>query len=309
MTTSKQRTDFAARIRQYDIIINNEKNISYGVQWKVSWHDETATVNTYHGKKGFRLVVQGATPMLKELLEKAFAESGNVMASLLSAGRGNNEHNLQNQRIIGCDESGKGDILGPLAVAAVNLGPIETQEIASWGVRDSKQLTDVRITALAKRFLEKFSDFYTIICLSPCVYNELYEKYETQGKNLNHLLTDLHFKNIETLCHKLPAGQVILDRFAPEEMMNQRFRAHNLSVPLLQVPRGEKYIEVAMASILARFAFIRGMEALSAKYEITLPKGAGSSVLVSIDEIVHRYGKEVLNEVGKLHFKTFDSYR
>ncbi len=308
MTISEQRAAFAASLRRYDIIINSEKSISYGVQWKVSQKQETATVNTYHGKKGFRLVIQGASPKLQQQIENAFAAVGEKpdatdIPAEKTADRG------PAHRIIGCDESGKGDVLGPLVVAAVTLRTPESKEVAAWGVCDSKQLTDEKILVLAERFLQSFPDASVVTCLMPNQYNERYAAYRSKHRNLNHLLTDLHFHNIAVLCERFPTDQVILDRFAPGRMMEEQFSAHGLAVPLLQVPRGEQFIEVAMASVLARSVFVQQMDLLSETYDRILPKGAGRGVAAYISELADRYGTEVLGNIGKLHFKTFDSYR
>ncbi|MDU0826739.1 MAG: hypothetical protein E7B03_04490, partial [Negativicoccus succinicivorans] len=63
------RQKLAQRLKQYDIIITNTKTIPYGIQWKVVRAEKTAILNTYHGKKGFRLVIQTKDPEWKEELE------------------------------------------------------------------------------------------------------------------------------------------------------------------------------------------------------------------------------------------------
>lgn len=309
MDIAEQRAAFAARLRQYDIIILSEKSIAYGIQWKVSRQNETATVNTYHGKKGFRIVVQGAPEPLHGLIMQAWDGPAVGTAEQKKTFAEGGEIEKLRGRIVGCDESGKGDVLGPLSVAAVSLSGEEGAEVAAWGVCDSKQLTDAKILLLADRFLTRFPEASVVTTLLPAEYNEIYAAYRQANKNLNHLLTDIHFHNMEILCRRFPTERVILDRFAPGRMMEEEFARHQLEIPLVQVPRGERFIEVAAASVLARAAFVRTMDALSQKYGIDLPKGAGSGVSSCIARLVDTYGKDVLAEIGKLHFKTFDSYR
>jgi len=76
--------------------------------------------------------------------------------------------------------------------------------------------------------------------------------------------------------------------------MKQRFRA-------------ESDMGVAAASILARAEFLRQLAVLSRKYGMDLPKGASSAVIETGKDFVKRYGKERLNEVAKIHFKTTKS--
>ena len=78
----------------------------------------------------------------------------------------------------------------------------------------------------------------------------------------------------------------------------------DISVKLSQRHRGEEDIVVAGASILARAAFVQGIDKLSEEYKLTLPKGASSQVILAGQKFVSAHGKEALNMVAKLHFKT-----
>jgi molybdopterin-binding protein len=62
--------------------------------------------------------------------------------------------------------------------------------------------------------------------------------------------------------------------------------------------------QVVSASILAREAFLSGLESLSLKYRIKLPKGATQGVIETGREFIRKHGKGKLKEVAKLHFAT-----
>lgn len=68
--------------------------------------------------------------------------------------------------------------------------------------------------------------------------------------------------------------------------------------------RGEQDIAVAAASILARAEFLWRLEALSKEFGVDLPKGASPAVVAAGKRFVERYGREALDKVAKLHFKT-----
>ncbi len=73
---------------------------------------------------------------------------------------------------------------------------------------------------------------------------------------------------------------------------------------LVQVPRAERYLAVATASILSRDRFLARLEWLSQKYGIELPKGASEAVVVAGKKIVSEMGAQTLRKVAKLHHRT-----
>jgi ribonuclease HIII len=75
-------------------------------------------------------------------------------------------------------------------------------------------------------------------------------------------------------------------------------------VHLTQRHKAESDPVVAAASILARAAFLEGLEKLGEKVGMPLPKGASQQVIAAGKTLVSKMGKDILNEVAKLHFKT-----
>ncbi len=199
---------------------------------------------------------------------------------------------------IGIDEAGKGDFFGPLCVAGVYADEAGIQKLAELGVRDSKTMQDKAIIAMASRIRSHFP--HSIIRLYPLKYNELYEKF----KNLNHLLAWGHATAIEELVQNTGCRNVIIDQFASEHVVENALKRKSLEVELAQRHRGEEDLVVAAASILARAAFVDGIDQLGKMIEITLPKGASSIVIRVGKQIVAKHGQEILKKLGKLHFKT-----
>ena len=78
---------------------------------------------------------------------------------------------------------------------------------------------------------------------------------------------------------------------------------------LIQLPKGERYIAVAAASILARDKFLSRMEALRDTYRIELPKGASDSVVNAGKQFVQTYGDKSLEKIAKLHHKTTEKIK
>ena len=201
---------------------------------------------------------------------------------------------------IGIDESGKGDFFGPLCIAGVQADEAIIKNLLKIGVRDSKQLSDKVVRALSAKI--KTSCPHSIIFISPQKYNELYANF----KNLNKLLAWGHATAIEELVLKTGCTHVIIDQFASEHVVINALKQKKLTVQLTQRHKAEADPVVAAASILARSAFLEGLERLSKQYELEIPKGASSQVIRIGKQLVRRFGPQILEQTAKLHFKTKD---
>ena len=199
---------------------------------------------------------------------------------------------------IGVDEAGKGDFFGPLCVAAVFAEGAKVQELVKLGVKDSKNLSDAQVKKLAKSIKQNFQ--HAVIPISPFKYNELYGKFQ----NLNSLLAWGHATAIENLSKLSGCTCVIIDQFANESVVLNAVKRKKLEIDLTQRHRGEEDIVVAAASILARAAFLEGLERLSQEVGIELPKGASSKTIDTGRALVAKWGKDVLEKVSKQHFRT-----
>ncbi|MES2344693.1 MAG: ribonuclease HIII [Chlamydiota bacterium] len=198
---------------------------------------------------------------------------------------------------IGIDEAGKGDYFGPLCIAGIQANGNQIKELMALGVRDSKKMNDNVIKTLSHKIKQKVP--YTIVRLTPKKYNELYEKFH----NLNKLLAWGHATAIGDLVEKTGCRNAIIDQFADESVVIVALKNKRLDINLTQRHRGEEDLVVAAASILARSAFLEGMEELSNNVSMVLPKGAAAHVIQAAKNLVAKHGKEVLQVVAKLHFK------
>lgn len=202
---------------------------------------------------------------------------------------------------IGIDEAGKGDLFGPLCIAALYADESMITELIKMGIRDSKRINDNVILKHAEK-IRKICP-HSLVSIYPKKYNELYEQF----KNLNSLLAWGHATAIEEISLKTDCSKVVIDQFAPEHVVENALRRKGLSLELTQRHRGERDIVVAGASILARAAFVQGIDKLASQFNLTLPKGASSLVVEAGRRFVQIHGQAPLNEVAKLHFKTIQN--
>ncbi len=199
---------------------------------------------------------------------------------------------------IGGDEAGKGDFFGPLCVAAVQADENGIKELLKLGVRDSKEMSDKVMLALAPKI--RAVSAVSVVRISPQKYNEMYQSF----KNLNRLLAWGHGAAIAELVEKTGCQKALIDQFAKEPLVEAALVKRGVRIDLTQRPKAEEDPVVAAASIMARAAFVDGIDALSKEVGMTLPKGASSQVLEAGRKLVREQGRGVLERVAKLHFKT-----
>ena len=207
----------------------------------------------------------------------------------------------------GVDESGKGDFFGPLAVAAVYVDQDTAPVLRQLGVCDSKLIkSSARIFELAKGIRSAVAGKFALLLLKPETYNRLY----SQIGNLNRMLAWGHARTIENLLTEVPeCPRVLSDKFGNEVLIKRALMERGRRITLQQRTKAESDVAVAAASILAREAFLRGMNALSDELRVTLPKGAGPQVLKCGRELMQTQGEAVFARCAKLHFKTWEELR
>jgi ribonuclease HIII len=207
----------------------------------------------------------------------------------------------------GLDESGKGDLFGPVVSACVIATGEMTREWIKAGIKDSKKLTDTKIAELEKviRGTPGVAVKTTFARMSK--YNELHSRF---GKNLNRLLGWMHatsceeaLKDYELLHGRRPTWG-LLDQFSEEPIVQNELERKKVIFDLRMRTKAESDPVVAAASIIARATFVRELDRLSADGGVRLPKGSGAEAKEAAIELVGRLGPAILVNFAKLHFKT-----
>ncbi len=202
-------------------------------------------------------------------------------------------------RVIGVDESGKGDFFGPLVVASFLADDSDLVILRASGVRDGKLISEKRIMEIDRDLRADFP--HAVIVLPPRKYNRDYRRI----KNLNKMLAEGHATAIDDLLSKEDAEIAISDKFGKTELIEDALKRRHRTIELKQVIRGETIPQVAAASILARARFIRELENLSTKYGLMLPRGAAAIVDDAGRELVRLFGADALTDTAKTHFKNY----
>lgn len=205
----------------------------------------------------------------------------------------------------GSDEVGTGDYFGPVCVCASYVTKDDVNFLVKLGVRDSKQMSDADMLKIGPLLMERIP--HSLLIVPPQKYNQVHE-----SNNLNAIKAKLHNQAYINLAKKieLPSFKII-DQFTPETSYYRYLKNEP------QIIRGihfetkaeDKYLSVAVGSIISRYGFLKTWEEMEQKYNMTLPKGSGDKVDVVAQEFVERYGFDRLGEVAKLHFKNTEKIR
>jgi len=202
-------------------------------------------------------------------------------------------------RLLGIDESGKGDFFGPLVIAGVLADREQSGELVRRGIRDSKKISDNKILELSRWIEDKF--ITSVVVIGPEKYNQLYARI----RNLNKLLAWGHSRIIENIAAEHSLDLAVSDKFGRTDFIEQALMKNGKNIRLHQQVRAESIPQVAAASIMARATFVRFMKKLSDDFGMTLPKGAGSIVDQAAAAIVREKGAEILDKLAKVHFKNY----
>jgi len=199
---------------------------------------------------------------------------------------------------IGSDEAGKGDYFGALVVAGVYADQVALQRLPQAGVRDAKKVADSTLWRLEKA-VKQICPAFEVVMILPARYNELHAKM----RNLNRLLAWAHARAIENLLGRVECRLAVADQFGDERFLEESLMKRGRRLRLIQQVRAEVDPAVAAASVLARAAFLRSIERLSAEVGFELPRGA-THVLPAARRVVEQGGEALLGRTAKLHFRT-----
>jgi ribonuclease HIII len=214
---------------------------------------------------------------------------------------------VNDETALGSDEVGTGDYFGPVVVACAFVRKDQLAELTKLGVKDSKKLSDDQIRSIAPTLEQSL--IHQIVVLPNPKYNEMVAK----GFNLNKIKSYLHNHAIRKTLQlvKEPYDKIVIDQFTPKDKYFEYLADYeNVVKNLTFEERAEStHVCVAAASILARYAFLRGIDELNAKLKLLLPLGANPIVDLIGKRIVLEHGEDILNEIAKVHFKNTERIR
>ncbi len=200
----------------------------------------------------------------------------------------------------GVDESGKGDLFGPLVSATVIADGDMVRTWVEAGLQDSKKIADTKILKLEKLIKETDGAVAKVSFCGMARYNELMGKPKA---NLNLLLAWLHGKSLNAALDEWAVPWGMVDQFSKKPLTQKHVKDRE-GFELKMQTKAEADPVVAAASVIARAEFLRQMKKLNDLTGESLLKGAGAGVKQQAIDIFERGGRELLRQVAKMHFKT-----
>jgi ribonuclease HIII len=274
--------------------ISTSRHIDYGAQHRVTRGPDTAILNVYTSGK----VSTGGKPSaLLDLLEGWRLDQAEIAEK--RSRRPASSAEPDGRPRVGADEAGKGDYFGPLVVGGVRvLGKEAARELCELGARDSKTLSVLGATRLARRIVESLGpENVRVVVLHPREYEA---RRKAAGNNVNKLLAEVNAQIFNEL--KAQVELFVVDEFGKSARSYIEPRLP-LGVRLVVRPGAEDDVAVAAASVLARARYLEEMDALTREVGFELPRGS-THVLEAARGVVEERGLEGLAEVAKVHFGT-----
>ena len=204
---------------------------------------------------------------------------------------------------IGSDEVGVGDFLGPMIVVAAFVSERDIKKLIELGIHDSKKMTDKKILEVGQEIVKQFK--FSKLTLSNEKYNEMLDK----GENLNSMKAKMHNRALLNM-HKeyIDVLNIFVDQFVAEKTYYKYLNDANEEQvkDITFRTKGESYFPcVALASVIARYSYLKEMEKLSEKYGMDFPFGASKKVTEFAKRFLEKYGEEELYKVAKKNFANY----
>ena len=204
---------------------------------------------------------------------------------------------------IGSDEVGVGDFLLPMIVVAAFVRGKDLKTLEDFGVKDSKKLTDEKIREIAPGLLKKF--FVSKLSLQ----NEKYNEQIAKGENMNSIKAKMHNRALLNMFKKFPdTRNIFVDQFVGESKYFSYLNdpKEQKVINIVFKTKGESYYPcVALASVIARYAFLLEKDALEKKYGMTFPFGAASKANEFSEKFIKKFGQAEFDKICKQNFANY----
>jgi ribonuclease HIII len=202
----------------------------------------------------------------------------------------------------GLDESGKGDLFGPVVAATVIADKPAVDGWIKAGVKDSKRIAESQIIKLDKLIRATAGTSVATCLCGMRRYNEIMLRPHA---NLNRLLAWQHATALAQALSRRAVPWGLLDQFSKQPLAQRELSKMGIKgFDLRMRTKAEEDPVVAAASVVARAEFVRQMHSLSRRFGAPLQKGAGPVAKEQAAQIIARFGAPALGDFAKLHFRT-----
>jgi ribonuclease HIII len=159
---------------------------------------------------------------------------------------------------VGTDEALKGDTFGGIVVCGFLADDAARPDLKAMGVKDSKKLNNTQVCEIAEAIMKKYPDSYSVRSLLPEEYNRMISRTD----NVTALLDELHkdcFNKLKGSTH----AKHIVDKYPGCSVGD-----------ICETQAESKFLEVAAASVLARYFALKQIMELEKSAGLFLPLGS-----------------------------------
>ena len=213
------------------------------------------------------------------------------------------EHSEWFRSHAGLDESGKGDVFGPLVTACVIADEGMVDFWLKNGLKESKAIgSDERLFKAEQLVRQPKGVVIETAFAGMEKYNELYQRFG----NLNELLAWFHAQALQKALQRRSVNEGLLDQFSKARLVQKYLKKTDTdeNFTLKQRVRAEEDPVVAAASVIARATYVRQLQQLSRLCGLPLPKGSGLAAKEALRQLLKVCGGNCLPKFCKMHFKT-----
>jgi ribonuclease HIII len=160
---------------------------------------------------------------------------------------------------VGTDESLKGDTFGGIVVAGFLADEEIRKELKTMGVKDSKRLLNPENVLIATQLIEKYPKNYHVENMLPCEYNKM---------NVRHSVTEI-LNLLHARCFSKLGGR--------NKVLHIVDEYPGCSIGDIKETHAEsKYLEVAAASVIARYFALKQIRELEMNAGFFIPLGSSN---------------------------------
>ena len=203
--------------------------------------------------------------------------------------------------VLGIDEAGRGPVIGPLIVAGAVIPDEKVQILERMGVKDSKRLTPGRRKLLSRKLRNMFE----------------YETVEITAKDIDNLRAkDVNLNEIEKIAMLKVIGEldtdcIIIDSVdVKPKRLEEEIKSVTGDVKVIAEHKADdKYIQVAAASIIAKYERDMIIEQLKKEYKEIGEIGSGYPSDPKTKKFLENFTYDEMPDIVRRSWKTVQNFK
>jgi len=203
--------------------------------------------------------------------------------------------------IFGIDEAGRGPVIGPLVVAGIVVPEKKTIILERMGIKDSKRLTPNRRKVLSRKLRSTF-EHETVVITAADIDN-----LRAKGVNLNKIEKIAIVKVIE----KLDCDCVLIDSLdIKPERLEKEIEDIFLNIKVKAEHKADdKYLQVAAASIIAKFERDKLIDVIRKEYRKIGDVGSGYPSDPKTKKFLENFTYDEMPDIVRKSWKTVENLK